>query len=111
MKYFQEAGVRRVGIEMLTEEDVDGGFEHEGVVDGDHADFWEFVPAGLTAAGLGTVHHVVGDEEEGLEEFGEPAEGGRVEEFTFREGALEEDGGGIDDGHSAVAFAAHGIVM
>lgn len=111
MENLQEAGVRRVSIEMLAEKDVNGGFEHEGVVDGNHADFWELVPAGLTAAGLGTVHHIVGDEEEGLEEFGEPAEGGRVEEFTFGEGAMEEDGGGIDDGHAAVAFAAHGIVI
>ena len=73
MEDFEEAGVFGVGFEVFGEEDVDGGFEHEGVVDGDHADFWELVPAGLAAAGLGAVHDVVGDEEEGLEEFGQPA--------------------------------------
>lgn len=96
---------------MLAEEDVDGGFEHECIVDSDHADFRESVPAWLTAAGLRAVHDVVGDEEEGLEEFGEPAEGCGVEEFGLGDGALEEDGGGIDDGHAAVAFAAHGVVV
>lgn len=108
---FEEVGVGGVGFEVVAEEDVDGGFEHEGVVDGDHADFGDFIPAGLAAAGLGGVHDVVGDEEEGLEEFGEPAEGGGVEEFGGVEGALEEDGGGVDDGHAAVAFAAHGVVV
>lgn len=107
----EEAGVGRVGAEVLGEEDVDGGFEHEGVVDGDHADFGELVPARLAAAGLGAVHDVVGDEEEGLQELGEPAEGGGVEELFFGEGPREEDGGGVDDGHAAVAFAAHGVVV
>ena len=31
--------------------------------------------------------------------------------FAGGEGALEEDGGGVDDGHAAVAFAADGVVV
>lgn len=108
---FEELGVVGVGVEVLFEQDVDGGFEHEGVVDGDHADFRELVPAGLAAAGLGRVHDVVRDEEEGLEEFGEPAEGSGVEEFGLVEGAGEEEGGGVDDGHAAITFPTHGVVV
>lgn len=108
---FEELGVVGVGVEVLFKEDVDGGFEHEGVVDGDHAHFRELVPAGLAAAGLRRVHDVVRDEEEGLEEFGEPAEGGGVEEFGLVKGAGEEEGSCVDDGHATIAFAAHCVVV
>ena len=38
---------------------VDGGFEHEGVVDSDVTDVWGAVPAGLPPSGDALVHHVV----------------------------------------------------
>ena len=63
--------------EVLLQQHVNSGLEHECVVDGDHPHFGHFVPAGLSATGVGGIHHVVGDEEVGLEELGEPAEGWR----------------------------------
>lgn len=73
---FEEVDVGRVGFEVFFQEEVYAGFEQEGVVDGDHADGGLFVPARLAAARYAAVHYVVGDEKEGLEELGEPAEGG-----------------------------------
>lgn len=104
-------GVAGMLAEVFLEEDVEGHFEHEGVIDGDHADAGLAVPARLAAARDGGVHHVVGDEEECLQEFGEPAEGGGEEVFAFGEGAGEEEGGGVDDGEAAVAFSAQGVVV
>lgn len=104
-----EVDVGGVGAEVLLEEGVDGGLEHEGVVDGDHADTLLAVPAGLATAGDARVHDVVRDEEEGLEELGHPAEGGRLEVLLLREGLLEEEGDGVGDRHAAVAFSAEGV--
>ena len=33
-----------------------------------------------------------------------------MELFGLVEGAGEKEGGGVDDGHAAVAFTAHGVV-
>ena len=52
MEDLEERGVVRVLFEVLGEQDVDGGFKHEGVVYGNHADLWELVPAGLPTACL-----------------------------------------------------------
>ena len=62
--------VCRVRFEVFFEEYVDAGFEHEGVIDGNHAYFGFLVPAGLAPTRDAAVHHVVGDEEEGLQELG-----------------------------------------
>ena len=96
---------------MFLEEYVDGRFEHEGVVDGDHAHSRFAVPAWLAAARYGCVHYVVRDEEEGLQELGQPAEGCGVEVFGRGEGAGEEVGGGVGDGEAPVAFPAEGVVV
>jgi hypothetical protein len=90
LEELDEVDVRSVGAEVLLEEDEDGGLEHEGVVNGDHADFGCEVPAGLATAGLGRVHDVVGDEEEGLQELDHPAERGGVEVLILSEIASEE---------------------
>ena len=66
MEEFEEVDVRRVRAEVLFEEDVDGGFEHERVVDGDSAHVGKAEPAWLATAGVGRVHDIVRDEEEGL---------------------------------------------
>ena len=49
----EEGDVGWVGLEVPLEENVDGAFEHEGVVYGDGADLWEPVPAGGAAARVG----------------------------------------------------------
>ena len=97
--------------EMFLEERVDGHFEHEGVVYGDHAYAWLAVPAWLAAASDGGVHDVIRDEEECLQELGEPAEGCGEEVFGFVERTREEEGGGVRDGEAAVAFPAHCVVV
>jgi hypothetical protein len=55
--------------EVLLEEVVDGRFEHERVVDGDVANFLDLVPTRLTSSRYRLVHHVVRDEEIGLQLF------------------------------------------
>ena len=52
---------------MLFEEVVDGTLEHERVVDGDQVHALDAEPTWLSATSDRLVHHVVGDEEEGLE--------------------------------------------
>lgn len=104
-----ELDVAGVVAEELLEDHVDARLEDEGVVDGDHADSFLAVPAGLAAAGDAAVHDVVGDEEEGLEELRHPAEGGRLEVFVLGQGAAEDDRGGVGDGHAAVAFSAERV--
>jgi hypothetical protein len=111
LEELNEVDVRGVTAEVLLEQDEDGGLEHEGVVDGDHADVGREVPAGLAAAGLGRVHDVVGDEEEGLQQLDHPAERGGVEVLLLSELTSEEQLGGINDGQTAVAFAANDIVV
>ena len=96
---------------VFLEERVDGHFQHEGVVYGDHAYARLAIPAWLAAAGDGGVHYVVGDEEEGLQELGEPAQGCGEEVFGLVERAGEEEGGGVGDGEAAVAFPAHCVVV
>ena len=100
-----------MGPEVFLEQDVDGRFEHEGVVDGDHADARVAVPAWLPAPRYGGVHYVVRDEEEGLQELRQPAEGCGVEVFGWGERAGEEVGGGVGDGEAPVAFSAEGVVV
>lgn len=97
--------------EVLLQQDVDGRLEHEGVVDGDHANIRHEVPARAAAAGLGAVHDIIRNEEESLEELNHPAESGRVKELVLGQVATEQKGRGIDDRHAAVAFAADSVVV
>jgi len=111
LEELNEVDVGGVVAEVLLEEDEDGGLEHKGVVDGDHADVGREVPTGLATAGLGGIHDVVGNEEEGLEELDHPAERGSVEVLVFSKIASEEQLGGINNGQAAVALAANDIVV
>ena len=96
--------------EVLLQQCVDGALEHEGVVDGDHADFGHEVPARLPSPGLRGVHDVVADEEEGLQELDHPAQRCGSEELIGVEVAVEEDSGGVDDREAAITFPAEGVV-
>ena len=96
---------------VFLEKGVDGHFQHEGIVYGDHAYARFAVPARLAAAGDGGVHYVVRDEEECLQELGEPAEGCGEEIFGFVERTGEEEGGRVGDGEAAVAFSAQCVVV
>lgn len=52
-----------VGLEKL----VNGSFKHEGIVDGDHPNLRQAVPAGLGTTRNGRVHDIIRDQEEGLQ--------------------------------------------
>ena len=107
----EEVDVGRVRLEMLFQQHVDGGFEHEGVVDGDHAHGGLAVPAGSATARHAGVHYVVRYQEEGLQEFGEPAQDGGLFIVVWGERVGGEDGGSVDYGEAAVAFSAGGVVF
>lgn len=104
-----EIDVGGVRAEVLPEEDVNGSLKDDGVVDGNHADTLVTVPAGLAAAGDAAVHDIVGDEEEGLEQLGQPAQGSGLEVLLLGKRGAEEDGDRVGHGHAAVAFSAQGV--
>ena len=95
MKKLDHIYVAWVLPKMFLEEHIYRHFEHEGVIDGNHAHAWFAVPAWLTTARDGRVHYVVGDEEQRLQELGEPAKSCGQEVFGFVEGTGEEEGGGV----------------
>ena len=111
MKQLHKIDIGRMLTEIFLEEHIDGRLEHEGVVDGDHADVGHAEPARGAAAGVRGVHDIVRNEEEGLQEFGQPAEGGEVSVLCGVEGAAEEDGGGIDRGQAAIELAIGSVVL
>lgn len=88
MEELDDVDVGGVGAEALLEDEVDGPLEHEGVVDGDQADTLVAVPAGQTTAGDGAIHEVIADEEESLEELGEPPQDAQMLELLIGQGLL-----------------------
>ncbi|KAB8360673.1 hypothetical protein FH972_024410 [Carpinus fangiana] len=100
---------------VFLEDKVDGRFEHERIIDGNHADSIGAVPTRLATSGDGSVHHVVGHKEEGLEELDEPSEGGRLEEVGVGGGQADagrrlEDGDCVWHRQAAIALASDGVV-
>lgn len=67
MEELEEMHVARLAAEVLLQQPVDGGLEHERVVHSDQAYTFGAVPARLAAPGGACVHEVVRDEEDGLE--------------------------------------------
>jgi hypothetical protein len=111
VEQLHQVDVVAILAEVLLEQDVNGALEHESIVDGNHADVGHKVPAGRTTAGLGRVHDVVRDEEEGLQQLNHPAESGGAEVLVVGEIALEQQSRCVDDRHAAVALAADGVVL
>lgn len=109
VEQLHEVNVGRVRAELLLQDVVDRGLEHEGVVDRNHAHSLLPVPAGLTTARDRAVHDVVRDQEEGLQELRQPAQGGKVFELLLVQGPLEERKAGVRDGEAAVELAAGGV--
>lgn len=100
-----EVDVGGVGAEVLLQDNVDAGLEQEGVVDGDQTDSLVLVPAGLATTGDGAVHDVVTDQEEGLEQLGEPAQQTEVLELLIGQGLLQESETGVGDGETTVELS------
>jgi hypothetical protein len=66
MEKIKEIDVVGLRAEVNLEETINCSLEHEGVVDGDHANFWNAVPARLSTPSNGSIHYIVRDEEESL---------------------------------------------
>lgn len=98
-----------MAAEVLLQQGVDGGLEHEGVIDGNHADTLMEVPAWLAAAGDAAVHDVVGHQEEGLEELRHPPKSGRLEVFVLIKLLVQEERHGVGYGHASVALPAQRV--
>ena len=101
--------------EVLLQQHVDGPLEHERVVDRDVAHVRPPEPARLPAPRVRRVHHVVADQEEGLQQLDQPAErAGGFEVWGVGECdgcVLEQEGDGVRDREAAVAFSANGVVV
>ena len=69
---FQEVNITWVGAKMDFEQVVNGGFEHERVVDGIIADTRVSEPARLSTTRDRRVHHIICYEEVCLQEFDGP---------------------------------------
>lgn len=66
MEKIKDIGVVSLRAEVGLEETINSSLEHEGVVDGNHANFWNAVPARLSTSSDGSVHYIVSDEEVSL---------------------------------------------
>jgi hypothetical protein len=67
------------------------------------------VPARLTTTGDGAVHQIIADQEEGLQELGEPAQDAQVLELLVGQGLLQEGETGVGYGQTAVELATGDI--
>jgi hypothetical protein len=67
------------------------------------------VPAGLATASDGAVHNIIADQEESLEQLGEPAENAQVLELLLGQGLLKEGETGVGDGETTVKLATRGV--
>ena len=103
------ATLLRSTAETLLQDEVDGPLKHEGVVDGDQTDTLVTVPAGQATAGNGTVHKIIADQEEGLEQLGEPAQDTQVLELLLGQGLLQESETGVGYRETAVELATGGV--
>lgn len=104
-----QVNVGGVGAEALLEDEVDGCFEHEGIVDGNETNTLLAVPAGLTTTGDGAVHNVIAHQEEGLEKLGEPTQDAQVLELFIGEGLLQEGKTSVGNREASVQFATGGV--
>lgn len=109
MEELHKVDVRGVRTEMFLENDVDTGFQHESVVDCDHAHALLAVPTGLATSSDGAVHDVVTNEEEGLQKLREPAQHAEVLELLVCQGLLEKSQAGIRNGETTVQLAARSV--
>lgn len=104
-----QVNVGGVRAEALLEDKVDGGFQHEGIVDGNEADALLAVPAGLTTAGDGAVHNIITHQEESLQKLGEPTQDAQVLELFIGEGLLQEGKASIGNRETPVQFATRSV--
>mmetsp|Transcript_19016 Transcript_19016/g.53027 ORF Transcript_19016/g.53027 Transcript_19016/m.53027 type:complete len:423 (-) Transcript_19016:112-1380(-) len=81
--------VRKVSLDDF----VDKGLDGDGVVDGNVPGIAErLVPAGLSPAGDGGVHDVIGHQQPGLEPLDGPSQDGQLAELVVGDAVLANDG-------------------
>jgi hypothetical protein len=86
-----------------------GRFQHEGIVDGDHAHPRSAIPARFTAASNARVHDIVTNQEEGLQQFGQPSERARQSQLLGRQRPLEQMEGRVGHRKTSVELSARSI--
>lgn len=74
---------------MLLEDNVDAGLEHERVIDGDEAHSGVAVPARLATTSDRAIHHIIADQEESLEQLGQPTQETEMRELLVGQGLLQ----------------------
>lgn len=109
MEELDDIDVGGVRAEALLQDEVDSPLQHEGVVDGDQTNTLVTVPAGQATTGNGTVHKIIADQEEGLEQLGEPAQDAQVLELLVGQGLIQEGESGVGDGEATVELSAGDI--
>lgn len=62
VEQFYQVYIIRLAPEMHFEEVVDGGLQHERIVDCYQTNMWIAIPAGLRTASDGAIHKIVSDE-------------------------------------------------
>lgn len=132
MEELEEVDVVGLRAEVLLKEEVDGRLEEKRVVDCDGAHARETIPAVLSAARDGRIHHVVGNEEHclqldaggsesrlrhrngwtaGTHELDTPPEDGSAKVLVLAQRATEEDLRAVGDRDAAVQLAVRNVVV
>lgn len=94
---------------MLLQDNVNAGLEHESVVNGNEAYTVMAVPAGLTTTGDRAIHHIIADQEEGLEKLRKPAQGTQLLELLIIETGSLQSQTGVRDGETTVQLSARHV--
>lgn len=66
LEKLEKIDIVRLVPEMHFDQAINGGLEHERIVDSDHSHFRDAVPTRLRSPRDGSVHDIVRDEKEGL---------------------------------------------
>lgn len=63
---FEKIDIARVLLEVQLYQRIDGGVDQKRIVDGNHPDFLDAIPARLITTSDRRIHDIVGNEEVGL---------------------------------------------
>ena len=77
--------------EVFLEKNIDSALEHHRVIDGNHANILDEVPAWLATASLRSIHNVVCNQHECLEDLDHPSQRRSREELCGRQRAIEKN--------------------
>ena len=107
VEQFQKVHVRWVRTEVLLQDHIDSGLEHESVVDGNQSHPIMAVPAGLATTSDRSVHHVVTNQEKRLQKLCEPSQRTEMLELLVVEGL--ESQARVRDGETTVQLSTRHV--